>query len=146
MESVNEISMDGFKVISGDYFYAPLRMQAPAFTIWDNCIGFSKQDLILLNNCECILLRINVEERKMLVIPTSSKDKDAIRWLKRLEPLEARKINCPKLTDSLYESWNWDRDYIYRTTGKLVTSGNKVMLMFDFSNPERWKKPEAKNV
>ena len=146
MEAVNDISMEGFKVVSGDYFYAPTRMQAPTFTIWNGSIGFSKQDLIMLNNCENILMRINTDDKKILIMPAVSKDKDAIRWIKKLEPLEARKINCPKLTDSLYEAWDWDKDYIYRTTGKLVTSGNKVMLLFDFAEPESWKKPEAKNV
>lgn len=146
MEQVNDISMEGFKVVSSDYFYAPTRMQAPTFTIWDGCIGFSKQDLLMLNSCENILLQINTEEKKALAIPTTSKDKDALRWLKKTNPLEARKINCPKLTDHLYEAWGWDKDYIYRTTGKLVTSGNKVMLLFDFTEPESWKRPEAKNV
>ncbi len=146
MEQVNDISIEGFKFVSSDYFYAPARMQAPTFTIWDGSIGFSKQDLILLNNCENILLQINSEERKALVIPTTSKDKDALKWMKRANPLEARKITCPRLTEHLYAAWGWDRDYVYRTIGKLVTSGNKVMLLFDFSEPECWKRPEAKNV
>ena len=62
-----------------------------------------------------------------------------------MNPVEARKVSCVKLTDKLYEAWKFDKDYIYRSMGKLVTSGNKVMLLFDFASPEKWKRPEVKN-
>ena len=146
MEQYNEISMDGFKVVSSDFFCTVSRVSAPTITVWDGSIGFSKQDLLLLNSCENVLMQINAENKKILVVPTSSKDKDAIKWVKKTNPLEAKKFSCPKLTDNLYDAWNWDKDYIYRATGRLVTVQNKVMLYFDFSEPETWKKPEAKDA
>ena len=146
MEQYNEISMDGFKVVSSDFFCMVSRASAPTITVWDGSIGFSKQDLLLLNSCENVLMQINAENKKILVVPTSSKDKDAIKWVKKTNPLEAKKFSCPKLTDNLYDAWNWDKDYIYRATGRLVTVQNKVMLYFDFSEPEKWKKPEAKDA
>lgn len=146
METVTDISLEGFKVVSSDYFYAPTRMQVPTLTVWDGSIGFSRQDLAMLNNCENVMIQVNTESRKIIVIPSTSKDKDAVRWIKRTNPLEARKLTCKRLTDSLYSAWEWDINYIYRTTGKLVTANNKVMLLFDFSEPESWKRPEAKNV
>ena len=146
MEQYNEISMDGFKVVSSDFFCTVSRVSAPTITVWDGSIGFSKQDLLLLNSCENVLMQINAENKKILVVPTSSKDKDAIKWVKKTNPIEAKKFSCPKLTDNLYDAWNWDKDYIYRATGRLVTVQNKVMLYFDFSEPEKWKKPEAKDA
>ena len=146
MEQYNEISMDGFKVVSSDFFCTVSRVSAPTITVWDGSIGFSKQDLLLLNSCENVLMQINAENKKILVVPTSSKDKDAIKWVKKTNPLEAKKFSCPKLTDNLYDAWNWDKDYIYRATGRLVTVQNKVMLYFDFSEPEQWKKQEAKDA
>ena len=146
MEAVPEISMEGFRVVSGDYFSNPTRPQVPIFTVWDRCIGFSKQDIAMLNNCENIIIQINAEERKVLISPALSNDKDAVRWAKKDSKIEARKINCPRLSEKLYEMWGWDKQYIYRSVGKLVTSGNKVMLLFDFSEPEKWKRPGAKNV
>ncbi len=141
----NEISLEGFQVVSGDFFYAPTRLQAPTLTIWeDGSIGFCKQDLILLNVCENVLVQVNTEAQKILIVPTTSKDKDAVRWVKKTDPPEARKLTSKKLTDRLYDAWKWDRKRIYRSVGKLVTSGNKVMLLFDFSGPESWIKPEAK--
>ena len=145
MEQVNEISLDGFQVVSGDFFTMTTRTSEPTFTLWDGSIGFSKQDILLLNSCENIRIHINSAEKKIIVIPTTSNDKDALRWIKKMTPLEARKVSCGKLTDKLYEAWKFDKDYIYRSMGKLVTSGNKVMLLFDFTSPEKWKRPEVKN-
>jgi hypothetical protein len=121
-------------------------VSAPTLTVWDGSIGFSKQDLLLLNSCENVIMQINAPEKKILIIPTTSKDKDAIKWIKKTNPLEARKFSCPKLTDKLYESWGWNKEMIYRTTGRLVTVANKVMLYFDFAEAEKWKRPEAKNA
>lgn len=146
MEAVNEISLDGFKVVSGDYFTTQSRTNDPTLTVWDGSIGFTKQALTLLNVCENVRMQINFTDKRILVTPTTSNDKDALRWIKRVDPLEARKISCVKLTDTLYSSWGWDKNFIYRTRGKLVTAGNKVMLLFDFNKPEHWKRPEAKNV
>ena len=146
MEAINEISLEGFKVVSSDFFCGASRVQAPTLTVWDGSIGFCKQDLIMLNACENILVHVNTKERKILIVPTTSKDKDGVRWVKKTNPLEARKLNCKKLTDGLYDTWGWDRNYIYRSAGKLVMAGNKVMMLFDFSDAESWKRPEAKNV
>ena len=70
MEAVNEISMDGFQIVSSDFFTYATRTTSPTLTIWDGSIGFSKQDILLLNSCENIMIQINAKERKALVIPT----------------------------------------------------------------------------
>ena len=47
--------------------------------------------------------------------------------------------------EQLYQSWGLDPEYNYRAIGRLVSVNQKVMLLFDFSQPEMWKakKPEA---
>ncbi len=146
MNELNEISLEGFKVVSGDYFYSPQRLMVPSMTFWYGSIGFSKQDLILLNKCDSVLIQINSDERKIIVMPTTSSDTDGIRWIKDKKTMEPRRISCKKLTDLIYEMWKWDSNRIYRARGRLVTSANKVMLLFDFSEAESWKKPEARKV
>ena len=146
MEMINEISIDGFKVVSGDYFTSVPKPSVPTMTIGDGKIGFTKRDVLALNSCEHVLIRVNAEERKILVVPSKSTDKDAIKWVVRTNPVEARKVSCTKLTDMLCELWGWDKNLIYRGNGRLVSSNNKVMLLFDFSQPDKWKRPEAKNA
>jgi len=143
---INEISLGGFKVVSGDFFMTPSRSAEPTLTVWNGSIGFCKQDVLLLNSCDSVRVSVNAESKKILITPSASKDKDAIRWIRKTNPLEARRMACTKLTDKLYEAWEWDKDFIYRARGKLVTVNNKVMLLFDFNEIEKWKRPEAKNV
>ncbi len=146
MNEINEISLEGFQVVSRDYFYGQHRLMMPSMTFWDGSIGFTKQDVVMLNGCECVLLQINTDAKKVLVVPTTSKDTDSIHWIKNRKTMNPRKISCKKLTDQVYKMWGWNTDYIYRAQGKLVTAGNKVMLLFDFSEPENWLRPEAKKV
>ena len=65
MEPVNEISLEGFKIVSGDFFCTVSRVSAPTMTVWDGSIGFSKQDLILLNSCENVIMQINAPEEDL---------------------------------------------------------------------------------
>ena len=68
MEQYNEISMDGFKVVSSDFFCTVSRVSAPTITVWDGSIGFSKQDLLLLNSCENVLMQINAENKRAEIL------------------------------------------------------------------------------
>lgn len=144
MDLLNEISIEGFKVVSGDYFSSLPKPYAPLLTIGDGKLWFTKRDVLALNSCEYVLVRVNAEGRKILIVPTKSTDKDAIRWVSRMDPIDARRVSCPRLTDQLFEIWGWDKKMIYRSMGKLVTSNNKVMLFFDFSEPEIRQNREVK--
>ena len=146
MDSFNEISMDGFKVVSGEYFTTASKQAAPALTIFDGRLCFTKRDVLILNTPEHVLVRVNSEQRKILIVPTKSTDKDAIKWIARMDPVEARKVSCGRLTDQLYDMWGWDKSCYYKAIGRLVISNDKVMLLFDFSNPEVRKKQEAQNA
>lgn len=45
--------------------------------------------------------------------------------------------------DLLYSTWGLNPECNYRTTGKLVSSKGKVMLLFNFSDAEMWKTKKA---
>ena len=51
-------------------------------------------------------------------------------------------MECVRFSSRLYEMWSWDTGCVYRAVGHIVTMDNKVMLLFDFSSPERWKSKE----
>ncbi len=145
LEAMPDISLDGFQVVGAEMFMYPSKTSAPTCTIWDNCIGFCKQDVLLLNGCENILIQVNAARKCLLVVPSTSKDKDSLKWSRtKQDKIEARKIMCPRFSEQLYKQWGWDTDYVYRTNGRLVTAGTKVMLLFDFSDAEHWLSPEAK--
>lgn len=78
-------------------------------------------------------------------MPVTSTDKDSIRWAKGDKDKTVRNMESRIFGEQLYQSWGLDSEYNYRAIGRLVSVNQKVMLLFDFSQPEMWKakKPEA---
>ncbi len=136
---IEEISVEGFKVVSGDLFVHLPRKSEPTCTIWSNSISFSKTALIALNSCERIRIEVNPEKRCILIVPVTAKDKDGIRWIKNVKEPQTRKMDCKQFTMQLFDMWQWRYDYVYRAPGRLVTAEQKVMLLFNFAEPENWK-------
>jgi len=145
-EAIQEISRDGFQVVSGEMFRRAFRISAPTATIWPNRISFSKAALVALNNCERVRFEVNAAKRCMLVVPVTEKDKDNVRWTKNTKDPAVRMIECLAFTSQLYESWNWKNELAYRATGRIVSSDKKVMLLFDFSDAESWKYKEKEKA
>lgn len=142
IEEIKEVSMDGFQVVSGDMFRSFTRVNLPAITLWYNSISFSKAALIALNNCERVRIEVNPKTKCILLIPVTAKDKDAVRWAKTGKDMQTRKIECLAFTSQLFDGWGWNKNYVYRSTGRIVSSDKKIMLLFDFSNPENWPTKE----
>lgn len=141
-DEIQEISKEGFQVVSRQMFQRVLRLGQPTATIWPSSISFSKAALQALNVCERIRIEVNAVKRCILIVPVTEKDPDNVRWLKSGKELTARKIECTAFTSQLYNSWGWEKDLAYRVTGRIVTAEKKVMLLFDFSVPENWRYKE----
>ena len=132
---IRDISMDGFQVIRGRYFSRQLE---PALTLWNTAISFNIAAYTALNNCESIQLLVNPDTNRILIKPSLSKDQDAINWIKDLSSPKSTKLECSMFTKQLFETWSLDQTMRYRTNGKLVQFDRKLMLLFDFNNPEIW--------
>lgn len=111
----------------------------PTMTLWYGSVAFNHICFEAFNDCTTIQIRVNTKDRKIAIMPCPSKDKDAISWLKPSQKQKSKKLDCGKFTQPLFQMWDWDKELHYRTVGKVVTSGGKVMILFDFSHPEAWK-------
>ena len=136
LDEVQDISMDGFQVVSADLFCNYLRFDAPTITLWIDQISFSKAAVKALNNCERIRMEVNSQSRQILLIPVTTKDKDGIKWM-ITEP-HGRKLECRAFSEKLYQAWGWDTDRVYKVPGRIVVSDQKIMLLFNFNNPDSW--------
>ena len=135
---IPEISHDGFQIVSGDMFRHMQRISLPSATLWHNSISFNKASIHALNNCERIRIEVNSKTKCILIVPVTMKDKNNVQWLKNSKDPQARKIECIAFTSQLYATWEWNKDFVYRTPGRVVTIDKKVMLLYDFNNPEKW--------
>ena len=135
---LQEINMDGFQVVSSDLFRHAYRLFDPTMTLWSSSICFSKAAVTALNNCERILVRVNNAQKRILIVPVNSNDRDGIKWLKDTPEPSARRIECTPFTSQLYKLWDLDPKRTYRASGKVVSADRKVMILFDFNDPESW--------
>lgn len=138
-----QIDLEGFQVVSGEMFAHLPRKSDATCTLWPSSMSFSKQSLVLLNNCEHIRIEVNVPKKGLLVVPVTTKDRDCIRWIKSVKAPTIRKMECGSFAKQLYQAWGLNENQVYRAIGKLVTHDNKVMLLYDFNDAETWKKAEA---
>lgn len=144
--ALEEISLDGFQIVKSEMFLHFPQKKDPTCTIWPHRISFNKLSLAKLNNCEYVRIEVNPSAKRLLVIPVPSTDKNSIRWVKGKMEISTRHLESRSFGSEIYKAWGFDEDYNYRSTGKLVSSQNKVMLLFDFNNAEVWKSKRAEKI
>lgn len=135
---IEEMSLDGFQIVSSDMFVHLPRKNEPSCSIWPTKLSFSKLVLTSLNNCEYVRIEVNPKSKCLIVIPVNSVDKDSIRWIKGGKNLCIRNMESKRFGDLIYDAWGLDPKFNYRANGRLVTVNKKVMMLFDFSDAEHW--------
>ena len=96
-----EISIEGFQVVSGEYFNHSSRKSESTCTVWPTAIAFSKMAVSTLNNCDRVRLEVNPGNNSLLITPVTANDKDGIRWTKNVKEPVARKMECKGFTSQL---------------------------------------------
>jgi len=144
INSLEELDLAGYQIVPTRMFKSYPRKRQALCTLWTTKIGFNRVALQMLENCEYVRMEVNPQMKGLLIIPVSSSDKDAIRWAKGTKELYTRNLESKPFAAELYRMWNLDLQYNYRATGKLVTSGKKVMLLFDFAKAEVWQSQSRK--
>lgn len=133
--SLKQVSLDGFQVVNSTFFSS---MSPPAMTIWIDSVSFSQTAYQSLNNCEAINIMVNKESRLILIGPVSSSTTNAVIWKKGKDVVKYSKISCSTFTKQLFEDWKLDEKARYKAIGRLVQVDKKVMLLFEFTNAEKW--------
>lgn len=139
MNPIEEVSLEGFQIVSSDMFVHLPRKNDATCTIWPTRLSFSKLVLSALNNCEFVRIEVNPCTKCLIVLPVTSSDKNSIRWIKGTKEFCIRNMESKRFGDQVYQAWGLDMEYNYRAVGRLVTANQKVMMLFDFSNAESWK-------
>ena len=137
---MTEIDLEGFQVVNSQYFST---ISAPQMTIWCDSVSFSQASYAALNNCEAISIMLNKDKKCILISPVQTSNPNAIVWRKGKSVTKYCKISCTTFARKLFDDWGLNDDYRYRTIGRLVQSDRKVMVLFDFTQSEKWKGDKA---
>ena len=131
--AIGDVNLDGFQVVKGNYFNKQIE---PYMSFRETSVAFNVSSYKALNCVATVQIMVNKTNRKILIRPISSDDVDSITWIRNLDSLSSKPIECAAFTRPLYEMWKWKPKTRYRAYGKLVQCDKKLMLMFDFSSPE----------
>lgn len=146
INNLEEMSLDGFQIVKKEMFQHLPSSKNPTCTIWPTRISFSRSALVALNFCECIRMEVNPTTKCLLVCPTLSNDRDSIRWIKGTKDQSVKNLESKQFGEQIYNAWELDPEFNYRTIGRLVSARNKIMLLFDFNEAMMWKsKPRVVN-
>lgn len=147
LNEIEEVTLEGFQIVKSDMFAHLPRKNEATCTLWPTRISFNRFALESLQCPEYIRIHVNPMTKSLLVMPVPSNDKDAIRWVKGQKDKWIRNMESKPFGEQLYQSWGLDGKLNYRAAGRLVSSNKKLMLLFDFSDPESWrsKKGEKRN-
>ena len=132
---INDINLDGFQMVQGGLFR---KQQAPLMTLWKNAVQFNPTAYTMLNRCEAVHLLVDIKARQIVVRPCPSSDADAILWNRNPEEPKTTRIECASFTKQLFNSWNMESAFHYRSAGILVRYEDRMMLLFDFRRAEIW--------
>lgn len=140
---MDEISLEGFHLVQGQMF---TNTPEPSMSLWYSGVAFNVACYAMLNDCGSIQLRVHHTQKKILISPCPSKDRDAVNWQKSPDKQKSKKLECSKFAHPLYERWELNKNARYRAPGKLVMADKKVMILFDFSDPEVWESTKTANA
>lgn len=129
---VEPISMDGFQVVSGEYFSYFNRYATPSCTIWSGGITFNKVSLTALNNCERICFLLAQDGKTLLMQP--HKNRDFISHKVPREVYESKRsfeISSCNLCRILADIHGWDSERSYRAPGRIAGNSNGVLFFLD---------------
>lgn len=159
----DEYIMDAESIILDDFETIKLTNEnpidkSPRMSFAPDRLYFTKACHKALGYTPAIKILVNRSKRSVLVSPCPSQDAEAVQWMTEKKTNNGCRTDfaCQELASSLYRDWSWDKDYRYRSNGRLVEVQGMPMMLFDFQNPivehktesgfyNRMKQSEPKN-
>lgn len=120
---VEPISIEGFQVVSGEFFSHANNYITPSCKIWSSEITFDRLALAALNCCVRIGLEVHPQMKSLLVVLVVMRE---VYYGKR-----SPEISSYKLCKILTELHGWDPAGSYRVPGKIEMSARSALFSLD---------------
>ena len=131
MENDFGIDLDNYEVVRKEYFN---NQQEPQFTFNNGRAYINGFGLKSMDMCEYVQLLFDKEKKTLVVKPSNSKQKDALRWCTSGKKRKPRHMRCIPLFYLVYQMMGWNMNGRYRITGFKKESNGKDILFFDLSD------------
>jgi hypothetical protein len=127
-------SYDGYQVVRGEFF---AHTYEPSFTLSNCKVSLNTACIKKLPDVDFVQILVNPDEKKLAVRPCSEDEKDSFRWCSASEKKRSPKqITCRMFFAKVISLMGWNPNYRYKLLGKLISSDNELLFIFDLTTPE----------
>lgn len=130
-------SYDGYQVVRGEFFAHTFE---PSITFCDSRVYVNAACLNRMPTVEYIQILINQQNKKLVVRPCREDEKDSFRWCSNTGKRRPKQITCRIFYAKLAEMMQWNPTYRYKLLGKLITTNNEQLYIFDLTATEVYQR------
>lgn len=127
--ALQEVELKGFQLVKSQYF---ARQVDPSMTLWETAVSFGTASFDALDKCEFINMYVDYDKRKILIKPTTSKAREAIKWIKIWKSLYRQGLNVPALPDQCLKRGSTTTDTDTGHTENLFKATKKSCFFLTF--------------
>ena len=137
-EEIDEIDFDygGYQIVRGEFF---AHLNEPSITFNQEKLSVNTACIRHLPGVDYVQILINVETRKLVLKASTEDAKDSFPWVRESKNKRVPKsLSCRVFFAKLVSLMNWNPDYRYKLLGKILRSGEDILVVFDLASVETY--------
>jgi len=138
IEMNTAFDFDNFQVVRREFF---AHMCEPSITFNMCKFYVNAACLSKFPSTECVQVLINQEKKILALRPCSESAKDSFVWCTVSKgKRKPKQTTCKLFFAKIFSLMNWNPDYRYKITGKLLRSNSGYLLVFDMNSTEVYQR------
>jgi hypothetical protein len=130
-QTILKDSFNGYQVVRGEFFS---HIFEPSITFSNSRVYLNTACLKRLPEVDYVQILINPKNKKLAVRPSNPNEKDSFLWCSaRSAKRRPKKIICRIFFAKVFQLMEWNPNYRYKILGKLITSGEEHLFIFDLT-------------
>ncbi len=133
MSASHPFPTENCQVVHGAFFS---HGSDPSLTLRPSELYVNAACIRKLPDTDYIQLLIHPEEKKLALRPCLEDTKDSVRWCSTTSKRSPRHIPCPVFFGKVTSLMDWNPNFRYRLTGRLLSAKEELLFVFDLTEPE----------
>lgn len=133
IELDDSFSFSGYQVVRSEFFS---HLYEPSVTFNDFKFYVNKTCINRLPDTRFVQVLVNPAEKKLVIRPSHEGERGAFLWYSAgKHGKSTRQVTCRVFYAMVMQMMGWSPDYRYKLLGKMVSSKNEFLFVFDLNAP-----------
>ena len=140
VDEVDEnFTYEGYQVVRREFFS---HLYDPSITFYKDKVYANAAAIKRLPMVEFIQILVNPKTHKLVIRPCDENEKDSFSWCRENKHGKrvVKQVTCRIFFAKVFEMMNWNPEYRYKMLGKLISSGEESLFVFDMNATEVYQK------